>query len=239
MKLIHIDTNKCNSGHYFSVSSINNKVTLIMIYMEAIGYLRVSSEGQDHSRQKSNLHDVANKKGWELKRVFAEKISGTIKADTRTAFKDLLAYAQDKNIKLVMVSEISRLGRRVLDVLNTIESLHDKGIGLYVQQFDMCSLEDGKENPTVRLLIQMMSIGAEMENNLRRERQMQGIELARMQGKYNGRSKGAVQSKEKTLTKYQDVTDLLKSSDLSIRRISAITGRSINTVRKVNNLLLP
>lgn len=208
-----------------------------MIHMEVIGYLRVSSEGQDHTRQKSNLQDVANKKGWELKRVFAEKISGTTKADTRTAFKDLLAYAQVKDKKLVMVSEISRLGRRVVDVLNTIESLHDKGIGLYVQQFDMCSLEDGKENPTVRLLIQMMSIGAEMENNLRKERQMQGIEIARLNGKYNGRSKGATQSREKTLTKYQDVADLIKSSDLSIRRISSITGRSINTVRKVKSLI--
>ena len=209
-----------------------------MIHMEAIGYLRVSSEGQDHTRQKNNLQDVAKKRGWKLRRVFAEKVSGTTKADSRTAFKDLLAYAQDKGIKLVMVSEISRLGRRVVDVLNTIESLHEKGIGLYVQQFNMCSLEGGRENPTVRLLIQMMSIGAEMENNLRKERQMQGIELAQMQGKYSGRSKGAVQSKEKTLTKYQDVTDLIKSSNLSIRKIAKITNRSINTVRKVKTLLV-
>jgi DNA invertase Pin-like site-specific DNA recombinase len=63
----------------------------------------------------------------------------------------------------------------------------------------------------------MMPIGAEIENSLRKERQMQGIELAKMQGKYLGRSKSAIQSKGKTLNKYQDVTDLLKSSDLSIR----------------------
>ena len=206
--------------------------------MEAIGYLRVSSKNQDFSRQKSNLQSIATDRGWNLRRVFAEKISGTTKADTRTAFRELLTYADDKNIKLVMVSEISRLGRKVVDVLNTIEALHAKGISLYVQQFNMCSLEnDGKENPMVRLLIQMMSIGAEMENNLRKEGQMQGIQIAKLNGKYNGRSLGATATKEKTLTKYQDITDLLKFSKLSIRRIAKITNRSINTVRKIKDLL--
>lgn len=205
--------------------------------MEAIGYLRVSSENQDFSRQKSNLQSIATDRGWNLCRVFEEKISGTTKADTRTAFRELLTYAEEKNIKLVMVSEVSRLGRKVVDVLNTIEALHGKGISLYVQQFNMCSLEGGKENPMVRLLIQMMSIGAEMENNLRKERQMQGIQIAKMRGKYNGRVQGATTTKEKTLSKYQDITDLLKSSDLSIRRIAKISNRSINTVRKVKALI--
>jgi DNA invertase Pin-like site-specific DNA recombinase len=97
--------------------------------------------------------------------------------------------------------------------------------------------EDRKENPMVKLLLQMMSIGAEQENRLRHERQMQGIQLAKMQGKYSGREKGATQSKEKTLTKYQDVADLIKSSNLSIRKIAKITKRSINTVRKVKGLI--
>lgn len=82
-------------------------------------------------------------------------------------------------MRLVMVNEISRLGRLVVDVLNTIESLH----------------------------------------------------------KYNGRTNGVIATRDKTLAKDQDVTDLLKSSDLSIRPISAITGRSINTVRKVSGLI--
>jgi len=100
----------------------------------------------------------------------------------------------------------------------------------------MCSLDNGKENPIVRLLLQMMSIGAEMENGLRKERQMQGIQLAKLNGKYNGRARGAVTSSEALLNKYEDVADLIKSSDLSIRKIAKITKRSINTVRKVKEL---
>ncbi len=101
----------------------------------------------------------------------------------------------------------------------------------------MVSMQDGKENPMVMLLLQMMSIGSEMENNLRKIRQSEGISLAKLQQRYNGRISGAYANKEKQLQKYSDVVDLLKKSELSIRRISAITSRSINTVRKVKQLL--
>ncbi len=206
--------------------------------MNAVAYLRCSTAQQDYTRQKTNLEVIAREKGWTLKRTFAEKISGNIKADDRKEFKNLLIYVKDNSIKLVMVSEISRLGRRVLDVLNQIESLHENGIGLYVQQFGMASLDsNGKENPTVKLLMQMMSIGAEMENNMRKERQRQGVAIAKVNGKYQGRARGSIASPDKTLTKYWDVVNLLKSSNLSLNKISKITGRSPNTVKKVKDLI--
>jgi DNA invertase Pin-like site-specific DNA recombinase len=101
----------------------------------------------------------------------------------------------------------------------------------------MLSFEDGKENPMVMMLLQMLSIGAELENNLRKERQREGIALAKLQQKYVGRREGSKANKEKQLLKYKDVVDLLKKSDLSIRRIASITERSINTVIKVRKLL--
>jgi DNA invertase Pin-like site-specific DNA recombinase len=101
----------------------------------------------------------------------------------------------------------------------------------------MLSFEDGKENPMVMMLLQMLSIGAELENNLRKERQREGIALAKLQQKYNGRKEGSKANKEKQLAKYKDVVDLLKKSDLSIRRIAGITERSINTVIKIKRLL--
>jgi len=78
-----------------------------------------------------------------------------------------------------MVSEISRIGRRVVDVLNFVELLHEKGIALYIQQFNMLTLEKGQENPIAKMLLQMLSIGAEMENNQRKIRQHEGIQLAK------------------------------------------------------------
>jgi DNA invertase Pin-like site-specific DNA recombinase len=80
-------------------------------------------------------------------------------------------------------------------------------------------------------------MGAEMENNMHKERQLQGIQLAKMNGKYHGRINGSVASKEKILVKYKDVVDLVKKSDLPLRRIASITSRSINTVVKVKGLI--
>ena len=79
----------------------------------------------------------------------------------------------------------------------------------------------------------MFSIGAEMENDLRRQRQLEGIQLAKMKNRYQGRKKGAIAGPKKLLDKYKNVVDLVGKSDLSLRRIAAITGHSINTVRKV------
>lgn len=205
--------------------------------METVAYIRVSSNTQDGTRQKTNLQAIAGEKGWVIKRFFSEKVSGTVKSDDRVEFKRLLSYVREKQVKILMVSEISRLGRRVVDVLMTIDQLHLLGVSLYVQQFNMCSLDDsGRENPMVKLLIQMLSMGAEMENNLRKERQMQGIEIAKLKGKYQGRISGSTPSPDKTLNKYKGVVGLLKKSNLSLREISSITKHSINTVRKVKFL---
>ena len=89
----------------------------------------------------------------------------------------------------------------------------------------------------MRLLLQVLAIGAEMENDLRKTRQAQGIQLAKMNGVYTGRKVNAKADPGKLLDKYADVADLIKDSNLSLRRISRITSRSINTVRKVKRLL--
>jgi DNA invertase Pin-like site-specific DNA recombinase len=97
----------------------------------------------------------------------------------------------------------------------------------------MLTMENGRENPIAKMLLQMLSIGAEMENSQRKIRQREGIQLAKIKGVYNGRIKGARTSPSAILNKYQNVTDLLDKSDLSVRRIAGITGHSINTVRKI------
>jgi len=101
----------------------------------------------------------------------------------------------------------------------------------------MLSLYEGKENPMVMMLLQMLSIGAELENKQRSTRQREGIELAKLQNKYDGRKLGSKANKQKQLTKYSAVVDLLQKSDLSIRRIAAISKVSINTVISVKKLV--
>lgn len=205
--------------------------------MDVIIWSRVSTSGQDNQRQILNLKQIAIEKGWGVKRVFEEKVSGTVKSTNRKEFNKLLEYVTQNNIKMVLISEISRIGRKVVDILTVVDTFHKNGIAIYVQQFNMISLSDGKENPVFMLLLQMLSIGAEMENNLRKERQREGIALAKLQNRYVGRKTGSIADREKLLSKYSDIVDLCQKSDLSVRRIASISKKSINTVRKVKELL--
>ena len=205
--------------------------------MEAIIYVRVSSKDQDYKRQIENLKMKAEKKGWNCKRVFSEKISGTIKADKRSEYNKMLNYARENNIDIVMFSEVSRIGRKVIDVLNIVKELHKAKLTLYIQQFDMLSLVDGKENSIFKMLLQMLSIGAEMENDMRKERQKQGIEIAKAKGIYKGRIKGSKQSAEATLKKYSDIVDWIENSSLSLSKIAKKLAYAQNTVIKVNRIL--
>lgn len=204
--------------------------------MEAIIYSRVSSISQDNERQILNLKQVAKDKGWTVKRTFQETISGTIKTGSRIECKSLMDYIEKSPINIVMVSEISRVARRVVDILNFVELLHSKKIALYIQQFNMLTLENKQENPIAKMLLQMLSIGAEMENNQRKIRQIEGIKLAQLKHVYSGRRRGTKTSPSVILNKYRNVSDLLDKSDLSVRRIAGITGHSINTVRKIRQI---
>jgi DNA invertase Pin-like site-specific DNA recombinase len=100
----------------------------------------------------------------------------------------------------------------------------------------MLTLENGQENPIAKMVPQMLSIGTEMENNQKKIRLREGIQLANIKGVYNGRIKGANSSPSVILNKYQNISDLLDKSELSVRRIARITGHSANTVLKINQL---
>jgi DNA invertase Pin-like site-specific DNA recombinase len=63
-----------------------------------------------------------------------------------------------------------------------------------------------------------------------------GTQLAKLKGVYIGRVNGAKSNPSGLMNKYQDISDLLDKSDLSVRRIARITGHSINTVRKIKQL---
>ena len=100
----------------------------------------------------------------------------------------------------------------------------------------MLTMENNHENPIAKMLLQMLSIGAEMENNQRKIRQFEGIKLAQLKHLYSGRMSVAKTSPSKLVSKYKNVADLIDKSELSVRRIAGITGHSINTVRKVKQL---
>ncbi len=96
---------------------------------------------------------------------------------------------------------------------------------------------NGKENPTFKLIVSVLANIAEMERQTLRERQLEGIQLAKLKGTYKGREKGTTESREETLAKYPTVVKLLGKNNYSYNEIAKLADCSKNTVIKVKKIL--
>lgn len=192
-------------------------------------YIRVSSPKQNTARQN-------HFKDGEV--VFTDYISGAVPFANRPQAKVLLEEAKMGNIHLIVVSSIDRLGRSTLDVLSTINYLHNLGTTVFVENLGLYSLTDGEENPTFKLIVCVLANLAEMERMAIRERQLQGIEIAKLKGIYRGRQKGTNESSTDFLSKYPIVVSYLKRhSHYTLKEIAKLGNCNINTVQKVKKIL--
>lgn len=138
--------------------------------MATVGYARVSSTGQSLDVQLDKLKDCD--------RVFQEKQSG--RTDKREQLQQCLDYVRDGDI--FVVTKLDRLGRSTRDLLNIVNRLESKGVQLKVLDQN---LDTG--TPAGKLMFTMLGAIAEFENDLRRERQADGIALAKSRGVLLGR----------------------------------------------------
>jgi DNA invertase Pin-like site-specific DNA recombinase len=109
-----------------------------------------------------------------------------------------------KIITSLSVWTIDRLGRDLIDILNSIQYLSERGIRIHFIQQGLISLdEEGKENPISKMIISILGIVAEMERKQIKERQKEGIELAKLRGVYKGRVNGSKEDLRTFLSKTQ------------------------------------
>lgn len=192
-------------------------------------YIRVSTSSQNTARQEK-------KDNSEI--VFIDKISGSIPFNERPQAKELLKEIKKGNLNYLTISSIDRLGRNTLDVLTTINELHNLNTTVFVENLGLQSLNDGTENPTFKLIISVLANISEMEKNTMRERQLEGIAIAKLNGTYTGRQKGTRESTKEFLAKYPSVVSYLtKKTQYSLKEIAKISGCNINTVQKVKKVL--
>ena len=141
--------------------------------MSLVGYCRVSSTGQTLDIQKALL-DAAG-----CIKVFAEKKSGR-KGSERPVLDDALDYVREGDV--FIVTRLDRLARSIVDLRNIVDQLEAKGVGFRVlQQAIDTTTSEG------RLMLNLLGSFAEFENDIRRERQREGIDRALAEGRYNGR----------------------------------------------------
>lgn len=192
-------------------------------------YIRVSSQKQNIARQTKCGEDEI---------VYTDYVSGAIPFSERLKAKELLAEVFAGNVDLIVVNSIDRLGRSTLDVLSTINLLHKNGATLFVENLGLKSLSDGQENPTFKLIVAVLANIAEMERTALRERQLQGIAIAKSNGTYKGRQKGTNESSQEFLSKYPVVVSYLKKQNhYTLKEIAKLGNCNINTVQKVKKIL--
>lgn len=210
--------------------------------MDVVLLCRVSTAGQDYSRQVDELSDFCSKMGgWNVRRIFTAKVSGAKKIEERSELTEMLDYIRGNSIDKVCVLEISRLGKNTLEALKVIRLLNDNGVCLYIKNYNLETLgADGKPNPIASMICTILLEVAQMERLTIMERMASGrdryIAKCRAEGIKMGRPGTYRKSDERMRTQYTKELGLLKKG-ISLRNISAITGTSVGTIRKLYNYL--
>lgn len=132
----------------------------------AVIYARVSSVGdrQNTERQISDLTEYAAFQKLQISRIFEEKISGAKKNVERPVLLQAIDYCKQNKVSILLVSELSRLGRNAFEVLATVKDLIDNGINLYMQKEQLTLLDaEGKPTMFAPIMIATLSTCAQLE----------------------------------------------------------------------------
>lgn len=173
----------------------------------------------------------AAKENLEIVKEFTEKASGT--KEDRVVMADCLSFLKDRGANILLISEISRLGRTVKIVVDTIDLLNKAGVDVYIQDIDKHTLNpDGKPDQFTAMMITMMSLGAQMEREAITHRLNSGRSVAKDKGVKMGRKVGSVKTKDKKRREYQKVISCLKDGQ-SVRNTAKISNVSQSTVQRI------
>ena len=201
----------------------------------AVIYARVSSTGERQStaRQVADLTNYASSNGLKVLKVYEEHISGAKRNTERAVLAECINYAVTNGVELVLFSELSRCGRAVWEVLDTIRTLKDNGINAYFQKEGLSLFgAEGRENPYLAVMVSVLGVCAQLERENITYRLNSGRAKYIADGGKLGRKVGSVKSKERKQEEYSKVIRSLKQGK-SIRDTAAICGVSVSTVQRV------
>ena len=197
-----------------------------------VKYIRWSTLGQSPARQ------LLDDKDYNL--VLSEQISGSIAFAKRPKGAELLKLIHAGKIKELYVEEFSRLGRNAFDTLSTLNICEQYGAIVHILNMNLSSHVDGKPNPIFKLFSHIVSVIAEQERELIKERTEMGKIAARQQGVKFGRKPGSNERKADFLNKENNkaILKYLIKGDNTIREIAKLTDTSTATVSKVKKVAI-
>jgi DNA invertase Pin-like site-specific DNA recombinase len=195
-------------------------------------YMRTSHYLQSLGTQEDKIES-----GWKIYKD--EGISGRIEFQNRPGGKKLIQDIKDGRISAVKTMRLERMGRNVQDLITTINLIHSYGIPIQFISEGITTLdENGKQTPTTGLLVNVLSSLSEFFYHQTREKTLLGIELAKKQGKYHGRTLNSKEDVSTYLTKprVKKMTEMLKQGN-SVRSIVRILECSPNSIYKLKKIL--
>ena len=201
----------------------------------AVIYARVSSVGdrQSTERQVSDLVDYSTKNGLSVEQVFEEHISGATKNEDRAVLCECLKFCVTNKIDTLLISELSRLGRNVDEVLANVKLCKDNHLNIYIQKENLSLFNaDGSKNPFLTIFISILGTCAEMERDNIKFRLNSGLRRYVANGGRIGRKQGSTKSKEQKQEEYAKVIKLLKGGQ-SVRNTAKLCDVGISTVQRV------
>jgi len=196
-----------------------------------VHYQRVSSVLQNTDRQR------IDESQFDL--LLEDKCSGTIPFFERPSGSKIKELCDEGVLNQISVLQCDRLGRNLVDIVNTIEYFSKKGVSIHFISQGLRTLEDdGTENPISKMMISILGVVSEMEKNMISERRNEGIKLAKLKGVYKGRKSDTKEDPLKVLNKpkNQRVIEYLKKGYRG-SEISKIVGVNPNTISKVKKVL--
>ena len=205
--------------------------------MNVVIYSRVSSQSvrQSTERQVVDLERFATGRGDKVVAVFEEKVSGRKANVDRPVLSRCLEYCIDpqNQVDMLLLSEISRLGRSTLEILKALDILHTHKVCVYIQNLNLETLRPDKTvNPLSSLVTTLLGELAAMERQGIIDRLNSGRELYIEKGGGLGRRPGSKKKLEQKREEYKEAISLLKKG-YSIRNVAKLTNKSVSTILSI------
>ena len=203
--------------------------------MNAVIYARVSStnDRQSTDRQVSDLNGYAPKNDINVVKTFEEHISGAKRNEERPILCECLDYCIKNKVDILLISELSRLGRNVDEVLANVKRCKDNNLNIYFQKENLSIFQaDGTKNPFLNIFISVLGTCAEMERENIKFRLNSGRAKYIADGGKLGRKEGYRKPKEQKEVEYKEVIKELKKGT-SVRRAAKLCDVSVSTVQRI------
>ena len=204
---------------------------------KAVIYARVSStnDRQDTARQIKDLMNYAKSQNIRIVKIYEEHISGAKKIEERQILTECLEYCRKESVNFLLLSELSRLGRSTLQVLRSLEILHEAKVSVYIQNLGLYTLQpDGKVNPIASIMVTVLAEMANIERSNILYRLNSGRANYIANGGKLGRKKGSTKPEEELRDEYKETLMLLKYG-YYVRHTAKLQGIGISTVQRIKN----